>query len=522
MTEKLEVGMRLQAKSAANDKFYAAEVMAVATGKKRSKAPVKVHYVGWDGEDTWLPIEDLKSKALPKAKRDVKKAFDYSGLQNGMKLQAESDGKYYAAEVVTVATARNRANAPVKVHWVGYTDASDEWVGGDRLKSKALTISDKADTTAKAKARDKVKGKPWPASTTDIRSASWASPGVKVDTVGVGGGGRRVKLVSRPIGDFKDSDFKVEEEPVPEPKDGEAVVKVIFISCDPTHRIWASEAEQYMPCVGLGTVMRAGAIGKVVKTSDPKSMPEGSYVSGMGGVQEYFVAPIATLNPVVPNFPLSYNHSIFSAVIGLTAWVGTNICEPKAGETMVVSGAAGGVGSVAAQLAKLRGAKVIGIAGGKEKCAWLKDVANLDGAIDYKNEDIGEQLDKLCPEGVDGYFDNVGGSTLETVLLKMRNFGRIAFCGSISGYNSNEGQVMRVTNYQMILFRRLKVQGFICVDHVADIGTCFEELIPAVAQGKIKFKEDIQEVDIAEYPRIVRKLYTGENTGKLMMKICSE
>jgi len=321
----------------------------------------------------------------------------------------------------------------------------------------------------------------------------------------------------------KDSDFKVFDEPIPDPKEGEAVVQNIYVSMDPTHRIWASEEEQYMPSVGLGTVMRALTVGKVVKTSDATALPEGSYVSGVGGVQEYCCAPIPAFNPVVPGVPLPLNMSLFGVVSGCTAWVGTNIIEPKAGQTMVISGGAGAVGSIAGQLCKLRGAKVIGIAGGSEKCKWLMESAGFDGVIDYKAQDIGEEIARLCPEGVDGFFDNVGGKTLEAMLLKMNNFGRIAFCGSISGYNEMDGSSAEtVTNYQMILMRRLKVQGFIVLDHLADIPAAFGELIPAFQAGKLTVQEDIREVPVDDYTKIVRELYVGGNTGKLMMKIASE
>ena len=161
--------------------------------------------------------------------------------------------------------------------------------------------------------------------------------------------------------------------------------------------------------------MRAGTVGKVVKTTDEKAMPVGAYVSAFGGVQDYVVAPIATLNAVVPDVPLSYNHSIFSAIIGLTAWVGTNICAPAAGKTVVISGAAGAVGSVAGQICKNRGARVIGIAGTPAKCAWLTDELGFDGAINYKTDDVATKLKELAPDGVDSYFDNVGGVISETV-----------------------------------------------------------------------------------------------------------
>lgn len=362
----------------------------------------------------------------------------------------------------------------------------------------------------------------WPATTTDVR-AGLGPPGKAgaSDSAGIPGGGKQVLLKKRPVGDFKDDDFEVVETPIPEPGAGEVVVKSILLSIDPTHRIWATDADQYMPAVGLGTVMRAASLGKVVKSSDPAKMAVGTLVGGMGGVQEYFVAPIAGLFPVVPDVPLSYNHSLFSVLIGLTAWVGINICEAKAGRTMVVSGAAGAVGSIAGQLAKARGARVIGIAGSADKCAWLKNDLGFDEAINYKTEKLDERLDQLCPDGVDGYFDNVGGVILETLLKKMKTFSNIAFCGSISGYNAHEGasQTMTVNNYDMILMRRIKVQGFICSDHVADMPTAMAELGGLVQQGKLKVREDIQEVGAEEYPRIVRMLYSGQNTGKLMMKL---
>mmetsp|Transcript_102232 Transcript_102232/g.329631 ORF Transcript_102232/g.329631 Transcript_102232/m.329631 type:complete len:372 (-) Transcript_102232:84-1199(-) len=351
----------------------------------------------------------------------------------------------------------------------------------------------------------------------DIRSDAWSRPDTIVDTTGIPGGGRRVFLVSRPQGDFKDSDFRVVDEPIPEPADGQVVVQNILISIDPTHRIWASDRPQYMPSVGLNTVMRAGTVAKVIKSSDESKMPVGTLVSGSGGVQEYAMLPMSSLNRVIADVPLSWNHSVLSVVIGLTAWVGTNICEPKAGETMVVSGAAGAVGSVAAQLAKARGARVIGIAGGAEKCAWLTGIG-LDGVIDYKADDISSKLDELCPDGVHSYFDNVAGPTLEILLTKMRNFGRIAFCGAISSYNSAD-QKAPVTNFAMVLMRRLTVQGFVCVDYIAQLGDALAELTPLVKGGGIKVREDIQEVKVDAYPSIVRMLYDGQNKGKLMMKI---
>merc|ERR1719410_3341283 len=212
---------------------------------------------------------------------------------------------------------------------------------------------------------------PWPATTTDKRMAGAPGKAGAPDTVGIAGGGKQMLLKKRPVGDFKDDDFAMVETPVPEPGPGEIVVKNVLISIDPTHRIWATDADQYMAPVGLDTVMRAGTIGKVVKTSDPEKMAVGTYVGCIGGVQEYAKQPIAACWPTTPGVPLSYNHSLFS---------------------MVISGAAGAVGSIAGQIAKSRGAKVIGIAGSADKCTWLKELG-FDETINYKTDKIDERLD---------------------------------------------------------------------------------------------------------------------------------
>jgi NADPH-dependent curcumin reductase CurA len=337
--------------------------------------------------------------------------------------------------------------------------------------------------------------------------------------VGPKGGGKQLILVKRPDGAMKPSDFSVVETSVPtEVAEGEAIVQNVMLSLDPTHRIWASADKQYMPAVGLNTVMRAGTVGKVIKSSDEKALPVGSFVSAFGGVQEYVIAKISDLHPVVPGVPLSYNLSIFSAIIGLTAWVGSNICEVKPGETVVVSGAAGAVGSAAAQIMKNRGATVIGIAGSDDKCKWLTELG-LAGVINYKTEDVPAKLKELCPNGVNAYFDNVGGAITEAVMHQCNNFARVAFCGFISGYESSSGITATLNCYELMLIRRIKVQGFVCVDHIADMGKCIEEVASYVKAGTLKFKEDIQEVPIEAYVDTVNKLYTGENTGKLIMQI---
>lgn len=361
----------------------------------------------------------------------------------------------------------------------------------------------------------------------DMRDDSASMPGIPEDPMGTPGGGKRLILVKRPVGGFKESDFKVVDEPIPEADPGFVVVQNILISIDPTHRIWASSSAQYMPAVGLNTVMRALTVGKVVKTSEPTKFSVGSFVSCLGGVQEYAkVAIDPFLNPVVPDVPLSYNHSVLSVLIGMTAWVGVNICDAKPGHTMLISAAAGAVGSIAAQLAKARGATVIGIAGGAEKCGFLKEIG-CDGIIDYKSDDVGAKLDELAKGGVDSYLDLVGGKTLEIALTKMKNFAIVAYAGSISGYNKmsddeGDNQTTTVTNYEMIMMRRLTVTGLICTDHLADIGKGLGEIGALLKTGKMLVKEDIRQVPIDGFVGVVKDLYAGKNQGKLMMRINPE
>jgi len=278
-----------------------------------------------------------------------------------------------------------------------------------------------------------------------------------------------------------------------------------------------------MPSVGLNTVMRASVMGKVIKSSDEAKMPVGTIVSCVGGVCEYSVQPIAAAHPCPPNIPYNLMLSVLSVGSGLTSWIATNICSPKAGETYVVSGAAGTVGSIASQLGKIAGARVVGIAGGPEKCKWLKEEAGLDDVVDYKNESIAEGLARACPNGVDCFMDNVGGECLDGVLHVMNWGGRIAQCGLISDYNSvnlEKGEEnVGPKNYKMILLRRLKVEGFICLDYLNSYPQALAELIPSVLAGKIKYKEDFREVGIEDYVDTVNLLYSGKNTGKLAIKL---
>lgn len=259
----------------------------------------------------------------------------------------------------------------------------------------------------------------------------------------------------------------------------------------------------------------------MVKTSDESRLPVGAYVTTFAGLAEYLLLKIEQCTPVAEGVPLSWNLGPLFFGMGHTAWVGNKICAIKPGDTYVVSGAAGAVGTIAGQLAKLAGARVIGIAGGADKCNFLTTELSFDGAIDYKANNVAADLDRLCPNGVDCYFDNVGGDILDCLLMKMNCFGRIAFCGAISTYSGDleEGAGKGPANYKMILMRRLKIQGFLCRDHAASKPESTAEIMEGIKEGKIKFKEDIREAPIENYVDVLNLLFTGGNTGKLIMKI---
>lgn len=328
------------------------------------------------------------------------------------------------------------------------------------------------------------------------------------------------RLRSRPEGSIKDTDLEMCDEPKPAPEDGQLVVKNMFISIDPTHRIWMSDKAQYMPKVELGEVMRATTVG-VVEESKNADFPVGCHVVGIGGCADYYVG-IPGINVMYKagetgkDLPLTADLSVCSVTIGLTAWHGTNkILEPGPSDIVAVSGAAGAVGSLVGQLSKLKGAKVVGIAGSDVKCAYLKSELGYDCVINYKTQDVGKELAAFAPDGITGYFDNVGGIVTDAVLANARNNCKIAICGSISEYDDKwAGQ----KNFNMILMRRISIKGFICSDHMDEFAEAKSEMAMLAAEGKIKYTEDIRE-GLETYPGTVRLLMSGDNTGKLILKI---
>lgn len=254
-----------------------------------------------------------------------------------------------------------------------------------------------------------------------------------------------MRLVARPSGQLKDTDLELRTEPKPTREKGQLLMKNTVLSIDPTHRIWMSDKAQYMPSVDLGDVMRSVSLA-VVEESDLPEYPVGETFVCFGGVCEYFVGiPGANVlyKAGLKDLPITADLSVASLIIGLTAWHGVNkILIPDKDSTVVVSGAAGAVGSLVGQLCKLKGAKVIGIAGGATKCAWLKDELYFDCVIDYKKDDVEKAVAAFAPDGVTHYFDNVGGSVTDAVLMNMKLYGKIAVCGSISEYDDSwSGQV---------------------------------------------------------------------------------
>jgi len=326
-------------------------------------------------------------------------------------------------------------------------------------------------------------------------------------------------LKSRPEGLFKESDFAVEERPVPALEDGQVVVEVAIFSLDPTHRGWAA-TDTYMPAVKIDSPMRCIVAGKVVASKDAE-LPEGSWGAGIATLSNHVVVSRAGGFSPIPTpksrKDLEQALSVCSFVIGLTSYASIEkVMQPKKDDVVVVSGAAGAVGSLVGQLAKERGARVIGIAGGEAKVKKLKEFFGFHDAIDYKNEDVSKRLKELAPNGVNGYHDNVGGPITDAVIENMAVHGTIALCGAISEYNKKENPY-GIRNYSRIIMSRLRVQGLLCGDHVSEMGKFLEMIGKLLSQDKIKYEVDLREGGIASYVKHVNSLFDGTNGGKLLL-----
>ncbi len=327
----------------------------------------------------------------------------------------------------------------------------------------------------------------------------------------------KFELAARPIGMPKRTDWNYKEEPVREPGDGELLVKVIYISLDPAMRGWMNDSKSYVPPVGIGEVMRALGLGRVVASKHPGFAP-GDYVYGVLGVQEFAITDgkvLTKVDPAIAPLPV-YLGAL--GMPGMTAYFGLlEVGQPKPGETVVVSAAAGAVGMVAGQIAKIKGSRAVGIAGGAEKCRYVVEDLGFDAAIDYKADDVRKVLRQHCPNGVDVYFDNVGGDILDIVLAQLARGARVAICGAISQYN-NTTPIKGPSNYLSLLVNRASMKGFLVFDYAARYGEAAREMAGWMAAGRLKTREDIVE-GFDKFPETLLKLFKGENTGKLILKV---
>jgi NADPH-dependent curcumin reductase CurA len=327
---------------------------------------------------------------------------------------------------------------------------------------------------------------------------------------------RQWLLARRPVGEVQPSDFEWVESPLASLGDGEVRVRTLWLSFDPAMRGWMDDRPSYIPPVGLGEPMRAGAVGQVVESRHPAWAP-GELVQGLFGWQDYATARGDGLARVPAGVPPSQVLGVLG-ITGLTAYFGLlDVGKPKAGDTVVVSGAAGATGSVAGQIARLQGCRVIGIAGGAEKCRWLVEQARFDAAIDYKNERVGARLDALCPKGVDVFFDNVGGEILDVVLARIAVRARIVLCGAISRYNEKE-LPPGPRNYVQLVIQRGRMEGFIVIDYAARFAEAAAKLRQWVEAGEIVHEEDVQH-GLESAPRTLLRLFRGENRGKQLLQV---
>jgi len=328
---------------------------------------------------------------------------------------------------------------------------------------------------------------------------------------------RRWLLARRPRGLVAAEDFRWVKEPVPTPGEGEVLVRNLCLSCDPTQRGWMA-GDTYMPAVPLGEVMRSFAAGRVVESRSPR-FAAGQLVQGLLGWQDYAVTSpeAAGLVPLPAGAPLETALSILG-LTGLTAYFGLlEVGRPKADETVVVSGAAGATGSAVGQIAKIKGCRAIGIAGGQDKCQYLMSELGFDAAIDYKSEDVAQRLAETCPNGIDVYFDNVGGGILDAALQRLAMRGRVVICGAISRYNESSPQP-GPSHYLHLLVKRGRMEGFLVLDYMDRAAEAVTALATWLKQGKLKDRVDVQ-IGLENAPAALLRLFTGANRGKQLVKI---
>ena len=339
----------------------------------------------------------------------------------------------------------------------------------------------------------------------------------------------QVRLAQRPSGTPTRADWSFTSEPVAQPEDltdGAVLIKTLVLSLDPAMRGWMNEGKSYIPPVGIGEVMRAGGIARVIASKNP-AFAIGNLVSAGPGVQEYCLiagdqVKKSGMFRIDPRLGTNTQWLNVLGMPGMTGYFGLmDVGQPKPGETLVVSGAAGAVGQTVGQLAKIRGCRAVGIAGGKTKCDWVVNELGFDACIDYKQGAVKDGLKQHCPTGVDIYFDNVGGEILDTVLTRINRKARIIICGAISQYN-NTTPVEGPKNYLSLLVNRARMEGIVVFDYAERYPTAVAEMAGYLKDGRMKSKEDVVSGGVAAFPETLIKLFTGENFGKLVLKVADE
>jgi hypothetical protein len=331
---------------------------------------------------------------------------------------------------------------------------------------------------------------------------------------------RQWRLAARPEGLIEETDFEWVEEPLPELEEGQVLVRNIYLSLDPANRGWMRKGSSYVEPVEIGEVMRGRAVG-VAEASRDDRFEQGDIVSGWIGWQDYGILNGSDLLPIPPGpLPLTAHLGLFG-IVGLTAYFGLlDVGRPEAGETLVVSGAAGAVGSIVGQIGKIVGCRVVGIAGTDAKCAWLTGELGFDAAINYKTENVARRLHKLCPDGIDVIFENVGGEILDAELMWINNYARVVICGLISGYNATE-PVPGPYLFPMVLVRRARVEGFIVIDYLDRADEAIQQMSEWHAEGRLKYRVDVYD-GLETAPRNINRLFDGSHEGKLIIKVSEE
>lgn len=326
---------------------------------------------------------------------------------------------------------------------------------------------------------------------------------------------RQVRLARRPVGEPDPEVFEVADAPMPEPGDGEMLVKVLYISVDPAMRGWMNEGRSYIQPVQLGDVMRAGAVGRVVRSNN-EQFAEGEYVTGMFGVQHYAVSDGQGVTRVDPSIAPLERYLGVLGMPGMTAYFGLlEVGRPKEGDVVLVSGAAGAVGATVGQIAKIQGCTAVGIAGGRAKCDLAREVG-FDDVIDYKAESVHDGVKRACPKGVDVFFDNVGGEALEAALARLRLNARVVLCGAISQYNNTDA-LSGPRNYMSLLVNRARMEGFVVFDYAHRYGEAARQMAQWIAEDRLHAREHVVD-GIEDFHGHLMMLFRGENFGKLVIR----